>query len=105
MEVLQPGADLLSEHDCLSAVGLKSLHDVCNAFVAETGTLDPVAEQRNPIARQEAPRLCVVFEIVERNEALQQNGGARLRNSKRSGYLRHGCGGIRAPEIRQQRKP
>src|SRR6266705_1774184 len=82
VEVLQSRADLLPEHDRLAGIRLKSFHDVCNAFVAETGALDPVAEKRNAVARQKAPCLRVVFKVVERNEALQQDGRARLRNSE-----------------------
>src|SRR6266702_5333128 len=104
VEVLQSRAGLLPKHDGLAGISLKLFHNVCNALVAETGTLDPVAEQRNPIAGQKAPRPGVVLDIVERNEALQKYGGARLRNSKRSGYLRHGGGGLRAPKILQQGK-
>src|SRR6266702_744327 len=94
VEVLQSRAGLLPKHDGLAGISLKLFHDVCNALVAETGTLDPVAEQRNSIARQEAPCLRVVFEIVERNEALQQDGSARLRNSKCGSDLCYGGRGF-----------
>ncbi len=77
------------------------IHDVGDGAAFEQALLDPASEYGHPNRRPEFSGLRRVVEVAEIEQALEQHGGARLRQLECAGDLADGGSALLLPEILQ----
>ena len=84
VHILHGRTVLLPEQHGLAGRLAQQVHDVGQRVTLQHTPLDPVAEYGDTVGRTEFARLTRVLEIAEMLKALEQHGGAGLRQLQRS---------------------